>query len=74
MTGTPATYEHRQFCPICGSRLFWLGQDAVEVFLGTLDQAPYEIGPMLEVWTIRREPWLPNIPGVIGHERNPPKS
>lgn len=74
MTGKPATYEHRQFCLTCGSRLFWLGDEVVEVFLGTLDEAPYKIKPMLEVWAVRREHWLPYIPEVIRHERNPPKS
>jgi len=74
MTGVLATYEHRQFCPTCGSRLFWLSDEVVEVFLGTLDQAPYDIRPMLEVWTIRREHWLPPIPGTIPHDQNPPKA
>ena len=40
LTGKPATYEHRQFCPTCGSRLFWLSDEGVEIFLGTLDEAP----------------------------------
>jgi hypothetical protein len=72
MTGEPATYENRQFCPICGSRLFWISDEGVEIFLGTLDLAPYDIKPTLEIWTIRRESWLPPLPGVILHGRNPP--
>lgn len=71
MTGELATYESRQFCPTCGSRLFWLWDEGVEIFLGTLDDAPYDIKPMLEVWTIRREHWLPVIPDVPRHQQNP---
>lgn len=37
-----------------------------------LDDAPYGITPDLEVWTIRRESWLPPVPGVDLHEQNPP--
>ncbi|WP_376778414.1 GFA family protein [Rhizobium laguerreae] len=40
MTGEVQTYERRQFCSLCGSRLFYLFDGGVEVFLGTLDQAP----------------------------------
>lgn len=71
MTGEPQTYERRQFCPTCGARLFLLFDDGVEIFLGTLDDAPYDIKPMLEVWTIRREHWLPPVPGTTTHEQNP---
>lgn len=42
-----------------------------EVFLGTLDDAPYDIKPMLEVWTIHRDHWLPAVPDVPRHEQNP---
>lgn len=73
MSGELASYQSRQFCPTCGSRLFWLWDEGVEVFLGTLDAAPYGIEPSLEVWSIRREPWLPELPGTIRHDQNPPK-
>jgi hypothetical protein len=73
ITGELQTYERRQFCSTCGSRLFLLFDEGVEIFLGTLDQTPYDIKPMLEVWTIRREHWLPPVPGASPHERNPPK-
>ena len=74
LSGELRTYENRQFCPTCGSRLFWIFEGGVEVFLGTLDEAPYGIAPKLEVWTIRREHWLPPVSGAILHERNPPKT
>lgn len=74
MTGDLRMYERRHFCPTCGSRLFFLFAGGVEVFLGTLDEAPYNIEPMLEVWTVRRERWLPHVSGAILHDQNPPKS
>lgn len=70
MTGEIKTHERRSFCPSCGSRLFFLFDGGVEVFLGTLDDAPNGIGPMVEVWTVRREPWLAALPGVPGHAGN----
>ncbi|MDW6020491.1 GFA family protein [Mesorhizobium sp. BAC0120] len=74
MTGELRTYERRSFCPRCGSRLFYLYDDGVEVFLGTLDQAPNDIKPMVEVWTVRREHWLPPIAGVTTDSENPAKA
>lgn len=73
ITGELRTYENRQFCPNCGSRLFYLYDGGVEVFLGTLDEAPHGIQPMVEVWTVRREPWLPAVIGATSHSENPPK-
>jgi hypothetical protein len=40
MTGELGTYERRSFCPSCGSRLLYLYDDGVEIFLGSLDLAP----------------------------------
>jgi len=73
MTGQLQTYKRRSFCPICGSRLFFLFDDGVEIFLGTLDQAPNDIKPMVEVWTIRREHWLAPVPVISRYDENPPK-
>lgn len=70
MDGEISTYDQRSFCPICGSRLFFIFGNAVEVFLGTLDDAPNDISPMVEVWTIRREPWLPPVPGARLYDEN----
>lgn len=70
MSGEIRTFEKRSFCPGCGSRLFYLLNDGVEVFLGTLDDAPNAIRPMVEVWTIRREPWLIPVEGAVPHDRN----
>ncbi|MDB5587070.1 MAG: glutathione-dependent formaldehyde-activating [Devosia sp.] len=71
MTGEIQTYERRSFCPTCGSRLFFLFEGGVELFLGTLDAAPNGIEPAVEVWTIRREHWLPVVPGAISYPENP---
>ncbi|NNU46120.1 GFA family protein [Rhizobium sp. WYCCWR 11279] len=68
MSGEISTFDKRSFCPACGSRLFFLFDDGVEVFLGTLDEAPYAISPMVEVWNIRREPWLAPVVGAVLHE------
>src|SRR5262245_16414169 len=73
MTGELRTYQRRSFCQICSSRLFFLFDDGVEVFLGTLDQAPNDIKPMVEVWTIRREHWLPTVAGASSFDENEPK-
>ena len=58
------TYEGRSFCPRCGSHTFNIGDDQVEIHLGTLDEAPSDIKPQVEGWAKRREPWLPVIPGI----------
>ncbi|MBY2923092.1 GFA family protein [Rhizobium leguminosarum] len=70
MSGEISTFDKRSFCPVCGSRLFFLFDGGVEVFLGTLDDAPYAISPMVEVWNIRREPWLAPVVGAALYEGN----
>ncbi|WIY54026.1 GFA family protein [Devosia sp. YIM 151766] len=57
-TGDVKTYDGRSFCPRCGSRLFSIGDHRVEIYLGTLDDAPSGIVPMVEGWIKRREAWL----------------
>jgi hypothetical protein len=70
MSGEIRTFDKRSFCPACGSRLFYMLADGVEVFLGTLGDAPHGIIPMVEVWTVWREPWLAPVDGAIPHDRN----
>jgi hypothetical protein len=73
MVGDVKTYERRQFCPNCGSRLFFLSDENVEIFLGTLDAAPSGIEPELEIWTVRREHWLASVSEADQFNENPPK-
>ena len=51
----------RHFCLRCGSSVFSRSADEVEVYLGSLD-APDQLMPTYELWTIRRESWLPPFP------------
>ena len=61
ITGEPHEYAGRFFCPRCGSSLFARSADEIEVHLGSLD-APDQLMPTYESWTIRREAWLPAFP------------
>ena len=50
----------RQFCPRCGSPLFWRSKkgNEIDIFLGTLD-APERVGPpAFAIWTRHRMPWV----------------
>lgn len=70
-TGEVREYAGRSFCPSCGSHTFNLGDDGVEIHLGTLDDAPSDIKPLVEGWAKRREPWLPIIPGLPMYPQDP---
>ena len=67
--GDTREYEGRHFCPRCGSSVFAIYDDEIEVHLGTLD-APDQLVPTYECWTIRRESWLPAFPGTKLFERD----
>ncbi|HLO96567.1 MAG TPA: GFA family protein [Burkholderiaceae bacterium] len=56
--GETRHYAGRHFCPHCGSSVFSRSGDEVEVHLGALD-APDRFRPSYELWTVRREAWLP---------------
>jgi hypothetical protein len=58
--GETHDYKGRHFCPRCGSSVFARSDDEIEVHLGTLD-APGQLAPTYESWTVRREPWLPRF-------------
>ena len=53
----------RHFCPACASPVYetQAGSDEAEVFLGVLDE-PNRLTPTYELWTVRREAWLPPLP------------
>jgi hypothetical protein len=63
-TGSVATSRGRSFCPMCGSRVFSISDDQVEIYLGSLDDAPNGIEPQVEGWIKRREHWLHPIAGI----------
>jgi len=53
--------DGRFFCPRCGSSVFACSADEIEVNVGSLD-APDQLTPTYEIWTVRRESWLPPFP------------
>lgn len=61
ITGEARDYGGRFFCPRCGSPVFGRIDDEVMVNLGALD-APDRFTPTYELWTVRREAWLPPFP------------
>ena len=81
--GTTHEYVGRHFCPRCGSSVFGRSGDEVEVSLGALDapdQQPHGrhapsmaerlLTPTYELWTVRRERWLPEFGGLRRYERD----
>ena len=70
VSGEYATYENDSFCRGCGGRLFSIYADAVELQLGSLDDAPFELRPEAEIWIKRRESWLHEIDSATQHDEN----
>ncbi|MEO8530715.1 MAG: GFA family protein [Deltaproteobacteria bacterium] len=68
ISGEVRDYNGRNFCPNCGSPVFGRSGDEIEVNLGALD-APNQFVPTYELWTVRRESWLPIFPQTVGFER-----
>lgn len=63
ISGETHTYAGRHFCPRCGSSVFSRSGDEIEINLGSLDSIN-QFHPSYELWTIRRESWLPPFYGV----------
>ena len=61
VTGETGVHAGRHFCPRCGGAVFARSGDEIEVNLGALD-APDQLTPTYENWTVRREAWLPPFP------------
>ena len=59
--GETHDYNGRNFCPRCGSSVYGRTGDEFEVGLGSLDE-PNQLTPTYELWTVRRESWLPPFP------------
>ncbi len=69
ISGEFREYAGRCFCPICGSSVFGRTGDEIEVNLGALD-APDQMTPTYELWTCRREAWLPAFPLQHGYPQD----
>ena len=69
VTGETRAYAGRHFCPHCGSPVFARSADEIELNVGSLDE-PDQFTPTYELWTIRREAWLPPFPLARRYERD----
>ena len=67
--GETRDFQGRHFCPRCGSSVFGRSGNEVEVNLGALD-APDQLVPTYELWTVRREAWLPDFPVKHRYDRD----
>lgn len=67
--GETRHFRERHFCPRCGSPVFSRSGDEIEVHLGALDETD-RLTPSYELWTIRREAWLPPFPLERRYERD----
>ncbi|NTJ42580.1 GFA family protein [Agrobacterium larrymoorei] len=67
--GETRDYKNRFFCGSCGSPVFGRSGDEIEVNIGSLD-APDQFEPTYELWTIRREGWLPDFPMMRQYEED----
>ena len=69
--GSPASFAAseralRQFCPACGSPLFWREHDGtdVEIFLGSFDEPDSLPTPARQIWTMHRLPWVAEVGSI----------
>lgn len=72
-----ASSEHarRYSCRSCGAPVYstWGRNDEFYLYPGSFDE-PGLFAPIYELWTIRREPWLPEFPSVKSrYEQDRPK-
>jgi hypothetical protein len=73
MSGEISSYDGRGFCARCGSRVLDTsnpGSPHIEIRLGSLDEAPFELKPEHEVWVKRRESWIPPVEDAAQHDEN----
>jgi len=68
-SGEARAFRGRAFCPLCGSSVWAVTGDEVELHLGALDD-PGVFQPTYELWTCRREPWLPEFPETTCHVKD----
>lgn len=76
ISGEAREYEGRYFCPACGSQVYGRSEGEVLINLGAFDLID-RFRPTYELWTVRREAWLPAFDGMTlyAHDRedNGPK-
>jgi hypothetical protein len=73
VSGGDRELRRSRFCARCGSRLFnpvERGDELVEVRIGSLDEAPFELRPQAEIWVTRRESWIPPVDGAAQYDEN----
>jgi hypothetical protein len=73
LEGEISSYDGRGFCGRCGSRLLnpvEPGDSHVEIRIGSLDEAPFELEPEAEIWVKRRESWIAALAGAEQHDEN----
>ena len=69
ITGKAHAYQGRHFCPCCGSSVYAISDNEIEVHLGILDE-PNQFTPTYELWTKRREDWLPDFEDMEQFDQN----
>ena len=73
LSGEVSSYDGRGFCPRCGSRLLDTSDPEgalIEIRVGSLDDAPFELKPADEIWVKRRESWIPPVEGAAQHDES----
>ena len=68
VSGETRSYDDRSFCPVCGASTVSRSPGEAEVPLGLFP--PDSFAPGYELWTCRRESWLPEIPGLVLHDKD----
>lgn len=68
VSGETGAWQGRHFCRRCGGHVYGVMGDEIGVNLGAFD-APDAFRPTYELWTIRREAWLPGF-GLRGYARD----
>jgi hypothetical protein len=74
LAGQPAQFRAsdravREFCPTCGSSLFWRPTtgETIDLYLGTFDDPGVFRQPDIAIWVQHRVPWLPDLPGITAY-------
>jgi hypothetical protein len=73
ISGEISSYDGRGFCPHCGSRILDTADpdpEFIEIRVGSLDEAPFELVPEHEIWVKRRESWIPPVEGAEQHHES----